>query len=787
MVRCCLENFGIIAIMIRRLVGALALGGLSVMALGAQKAQTTQKAISYQRDVLPILKKNCSSCHSNGAKQGDFSLDSREAILTGGKTHPVARPGKGAQSYLIELVTKGVMPPQGAHLKASEVETLRRWIDAGLPFDGAAENENAAWTPPMALREVAVPAGEGNPIDRLLARRTPGVLVSDRVFVRRAYLDLVGLLPSPRQTTAFVLDTRPDKRERLVTSLLADTKNYTEHWLTFWNDALRNDYIGTGYIDGGRSQITNWLYSALETNKPYDQFVRELVAPTSPESEGFIKGIVWRGVVNASQRPPLQAAQNIGQVFLGVNLKCASCHDSFTSNWKLRDAYGLAAAFSDTPLELVRCDKPTGTMASAKFLWPELGVVDGSAPLAVRRTQVAAALTSPANGRFARTIVNRLWTKLMGRGLIEPNDELDNKPWNPALLDWLARDFVAHGYDLKHTLAQIATSRAYQLPSQGLAKEKPTGYVFTGPAVKRLSAEQLTDAISTLTESWPTPVETLRISKGVVSVPRRTGKVLFDSGLMRSGAQAIDVDITGAEILVLAATDGNGNANHDWADWVEPHFGFPNNTERDADDCVLLSSTTGFGTIQKDKSIVGKPLRLVGKTYGEGIGTHANSVLIYEVPKGATRFRALVGPDQGAVEEAPSEVSVRFAVVGASHALIEARAALTTADAFTRALGRPNREQTVTQRQSVATTLQALELTNGPLLSARLKTGASTWLRHAGNGEDVLNGLYQTALSRPPTATERATIRQAVGTKLTPEALEDILWALLMSPEFQLY
>jgi mono/diheme cytochrome c family protein len=780
--------------MIRRLVGVLALGGLSVMALGAQRTQTTQNAVSYQRDVLPILKKNCSSCHSNGAKQGDFSLDSREAILTGGKTHPVVRPGKGAQSYLIELVSKGVMPPpQGAHLKASEVETLRRWIDAGLPFDGAAENEDAAWTPPLALQPVRVPAGAGNPIDRLLApyftarKVQPGPVVGDRVFVRRAYLDLIGLLPSSKQANAFLQDTRPDKRERLVASLLGDTKNYTEHWLTFWNDALRNDYVGTGYIDGGRSQITNWLYASLESNKPYDQFVRELVAPISPESEGFIKGIVWRGVVNASQRPPLQAAQNIGQVFLGVNLKCASCHDSFTSNWKLRDAYGLAAVFSDTPLELVRCDKPTGTLASASFLWPELGGVDGSAPLATRRSQVAAALTSPANGRFARTIVNRLWTKLMGRGLIEPNDELDHKPWNPALLDWLASDFVAHGYDLKHTLAQIATSRAYQLPSQGLAKEKPSSYVFTGPAVKRLSAEQLADAISTLTETWPTPVETLRINKGAVSVPKRTGKLLFDSGLLRAGAKKVEVALGGSEVLALVATDGNGNGNHDWADWIEPRFVFADGRELSVRELTPLSATTGFGTIQTDKNIVGKALRLDNQSYSRGIGTHANSVILYAIPRGATNFRALVGPDQGAVEEAPSEVSVRFAVVEASRALTQARAALTTADAFTRALGRPNREQTVTQRQSVATTLQALELTNGPLLSARLKTGAAIWIRHASNGEDVLSGLYQTALSRPPTATERATIRQAVGTKLTPEALEDILWALLMSPEFQLY
>lgn len=776
--------------MIRRFVGALALGGLSIMALAAQKPQ---KAVSYQRDVLPILKKNCSSCHSNGAKQGDFSLDSREAILTGGKTHPVARPGKGAQSYLIELVTTGAMPPQGTHLKASEVEVLRRWIDSGLPFDGAAESEDAAWTPPLALVDVAVPEGTGNAIDRLLGlyftekRVAVGAPVSDRAFVRRAYLDLIGLLPSPAQLNAFVWDTRADKRERLVASLLADTKNYTEHWLTFWNDALRNDYVGTGYIDGGRSQITGWLYSALESNKPYDQFVRELIAPPSAESEGFIKGIVWRGVVNASQRPPLQAAQNIGQVFLGVNLKCASCHDSFTSNWKLRDAYGLAAIFADTPLELVRCDKPTGAMASATFLWPELGVVDGSAPLATRRTQVAAALTSRANGRFARAIVNRLWTKLMGRGLIEPNDELDNKPWNPALLDWLALDFVNHGYDLKHTLAQIATSRAYQLPSQGLAKEKPTGYVFTGPAVKRLSAEQLTDAISTLTESWPTPVETLRINKGAVSVPKRTGKLLFDSGLMRKGDKAVDIALRGEEVLALVATDGNGNSNHDWANWIEPRFVFESGREISLRELAPLSTTTGFGTVQTDKSVVGKPLRLGEKTYTRGIGTHANSVILYPIPRGATHFRALVGPDQGAVDEAPAEVSVRFAVVEASRALTQGRAALTTADAFTRALGRPNREQTVTQRQSVATTLQALELTNGPLLATRLKQGVRAWQAHGAHGEDILTGLYQTALSRPPSEAERTTVRQTLGGKWTPENLEDLLWALLMSPEFQLY
>ena len=114
-----------------------------------------------------------------------------------------------------------------------------------------------------------------------------------------------------------------------------DKSRYADHWLSFWNDLLRNDYEGTGYIDGGRQQITPWLYDALLTNKPLGQFVRDLIEPAAG-AEGFVKGIVWRGSVNASQRPPIQAAQNLAQVFLGINLKCASCHDSFVSQWKLR-------------------------------------------------------------------------------------------------------------------------------------------------------------------------------------------------------------------------------------------------------------------------------------------------------------------------------------------------------------------------------------------------------------------------------------------------------------------
>ena len=222
----------------------------------------------------------------------------------------------------------------------------------------------------------------------------------------------------------FVADKQPAKREQLVRRLLADNQNYAIHWLTFWNDALRNDYKGTGYIDGGRTQITQWLYSALVRNLPYDRFVAQLIDPTA-ESEGFVKGIVWRGVVNASQTPQMQAAQNISQVFMGVNLKCASCHDSFINDWMLSDAYGLASIYADAPLEMVLCDKPTGKQAQLKFIYPQLGTIDASADKPARLKQLAEVICKPQDGRLTRTLVNRLWQRFFGRGLIEPVDDME--------------------------------------------------------------------------------------------------------------------------------------------------------------------------------------------------------------------------------------------------------------------------------------------------------------------------------------------------------------------------
>ena len=165
---------------------------------------------------------------------------------------------------------------------------------------------------------------------------------------------------------------------------------------------------------GTRKSITHWLLQSLQENLPFNQFVAQLLNPGGrPAPDGFLLGVNWRGDINASQTPVMQAAQNSAQVFLGVNLKCNSCHDSFISRWKLKDAYGLASFFSDDKLELVRCDVKLGEFAEPKFLYPELGGVDAAASLAERRAAAARLFTGTENGRFARTVVNRIWKRLL--------------------------------------------------------------------------------------------------------------------------------------------------------------------------------------------------------------------------------------------------------------------------------------------------------------------------------------------------------------------------------------
>lgn len=486
---------------------------LLAVALAALPAAARQaKPVDFAHDVAPIIRTRCGECHTNGKYRGSLSMDTRADLI---KSMAVV-PGKAAKSELILRVTSDKamhqMPPKGDRLTPKQVAVLKAWIDQGLPWEPGYSFKASTYVPPLAPRRVTLPPvvkGRDHPIDRLLDsyyakhKVTPPEAIDDAVFLRRVYLDLIGQLPTPAEQEAFLKDAATDKRAAVVKRLLAGPRPYADHWLTFWNDALRNDYAGTGYIDGGRKQISAWLYQSLVDNKPYDRFARELISPTA-DSEGFIRGIRWRGNVNASQVVELQFAQNVSQVFFGINMKCASCHDSFIDTWKLEDAYRLAAVVADAPLEVHRCDKPLGRKASPGFVFPELGTIDAKLPKAKRLEQLAALVTHEKNGRFTRTMANRLWQRFFGHGIVHPVDVMANPPFDADLLDYLGTYLSDHKFDLKKLMEHLVTSQAYQ-SRPALRKEEVPGeaYVFRGPELKRMTAEQFLDAIGQVTGTGP--------------------------------------------------------------------------------------------------------------------------------------------------------------------------------------------------------------------------------------------------------------------------------------------
>lgn len=621
----------------------------------------TSDSLSHEEEVKlnigvrTILAHNCYKCHSSDKTEGGLRFDDRELALQGGDSGPSIVPGNLNQSEIYRRITlptghKEAMPGKGKPLSQNDIELIAFWIERGAPWP----DQGGSSVFPVAALEPRLPTlpaktkNLSNPVDLLVndyfkENDIPwSEPIDDRTYLRRIYLDILGLLPNPEELNRFSADSDPEKRVRIVEQLLAKDNEYATHWLTFWNDLLRNDYTGTGYITGGRYSISDWLYQSLESNKPYKQFVMELLNPDEA-SKGFIQGIQWRGVVNSSQSVPMQAAQNVSQAMLGLNLKCASCHDSFVSDWKLEDAYAFANVFSEESLEINRCDIPTGEYADTRLLWNQLGEISKNASKKEKAEQLATNLTKDENGRLYRTLVNRIWAQLMGRGIVAPVDEMDNSPWSQDLLDWLAHDFADNQYDIKGLIRLITTSKTYQLPAVSIAdvnKINAHDYQFTGGLRRKMTAEQFSDAVSS------------------------TIFPIYDMNQLKYNPY-----------------------NH---------------------------------------------LDL-------------------------------------------SKIHVPFA-----------RAALVQNDDFLTALGRPSRENVNSSRENQSNLLQAMELTNGKTLNETLKQGARKWLEEHRDSGPLIRELYSRTLNRAPNDREYQLAAEMLGENPKEESVQDLLWAVVLSPEFQL-
>ncbi len=346
----------------------------------------------------------------------------------------------------------------------------------------------------------------------------PSPVCDDATFLRRAYLDAIGTLPQPEEVLAFLADENPEKRTQVIDRLLGltgdpnlDVHNdrYAALWTLKWSDLLRNSSEGAATNEQRMWAMHNWMKDAFRTNKPFDQFVRELVvAKGSVFSSG--PASYYRIFGDSSE-----LAEATSQLFLGVRLGCAKCHHHPFEKYGQEDYYSFAAFFARVGTKnsdefgLFGGEAVVMVRNSGEVRHPKTGQVLPPKPLEGepveesldRRIPLAQWLTSPENRDFSRNVANRYVAYLLGRGLVEPVDDMraTNPATNPALLDALADHFVQSGFDLKQLMRAIMVSRLYQLDSQPTEQNASDSKFYSHFKVKRLSAEPLLDAIDHVT------------------------------------------------------------------------------------------------------------------------------------------------------------------------------------------------------------------------------------------------------------------------------------------------
>jgi hypothetical protein len=493
---------------------------------------------------LLLLKPTMALGHGGGKRMDVSSLEYK--VLSEWIANGAPAPAESdARIMRIEVTPKAATLGAGAaqplkvlaHFSDAHAEDVTRWAkyssadaaiaavddDGRVKMQGHGETAISVWYqsqvsfarvanpfPNTIAPEVFARSPRLNFIDEHVLRKlqtlriAPSEQAPDRVFIRRAFLDAAGILPTPREVEAFVADPASDKRARLIDSLL-QREEYVDYWTNRWADVLLVSSSKLG--ETAMWAYHNWIRASIAENKPWDQMAREIVTATGNTLEN--------GAANyfVMHKEPTDLTENFSMAFLGMSITCARCHNHPLEKWTQKQYYQMANLFARVGMKNgVRAgDVQLYTNPAGEVNHPRLGKalppapLDGE-PLAFdsakdRRAHLADWLTSPANPYFARAAVNRVWKNFMGRGLVEAADDMraTNPPSNEELLDALTRDFTARGFDFRHLIRTIMNSAAYQRSSKPNEMNKQDERYYSRYLIKRLPAEVILDAISQVT------------------------------------------------------------------------------------------------------------------------------------------------------------------------------------------------------------------------------------------------------------------------------------------------
>jgi hypothetical protein len=358
---------------------------------------------------------------------------------------------------------------------------------------------------PRAERIKDYPAlPENNFIDGLVYQKLrklnilPSAPATDAEYLRRVYLDVIGTLPTAAEARRFLRDRRPDRRARLVDELL-ERPEFADYWALKWADLLRVDREALGHKRA--YAYYRWIRESLAVNKPYDQFVRELLSAEGPLQE--VGPANFYKVVSK----PGETASTLSQVFLGVRIACAQCHHHPFDRWSQTDYFGMQAFFTQVGVKsspksemlMTAGDAPTKHPRTGETIYAHVlgSKMPSSSPLGDRRITLAEWMTAPGNPWFARNLVNRTWAHFLGRGLVEPVDDVreTNPPTNPELLSSLAQHLAESKFDFRQLIRTITASHVYQLSSTPNVTNGRDEQNYSRALFKRIEAEVLFDMV----------------------------------------------------------------------------------------------------------------------------------------------------------------------------------------------------------------------------------------------------------------------------------------------------